>query len=162
MKIRALILLLCITCVFLTSCGGISFESSLSCKELSSALTEEISPSDEFSEYSAEDLSFFSIDRELCMDFSMVYSKSSEDISEVGVFKAKDEQSARELFTELKGHIVSVREEKADFLKNYLPDEVSKLDGADVKQMGNYLILSILDAKSTSKVFQYAKELLTK
>ena len=74
----------------------------------------------------------------------------------------KNEAKAIELFEESKLYIKNLQEQKRDFLSNYAPDEVKKLNSAEVRRFGNYIIFTISDPDDKNYVFSKAEEILKK
>jgi len=89
---------------------------------------------------------------------SVIYSNSSDDIGELGIFRAPDENTAALLFSEVKSYVDQMKNEKRDFLKNYLPNELSKLDNAEVRQLGNYVVFSFID--DSDQIFKEIEKIL--
>ena len=93
-------------------------------------------------------------------DFSVIYSTDANDINEIGIFHCEDEISAKEFFTVLKGYVSDQQENQKAFIASYAPREVPKLDVAEARRYGNYVIYTILDQNAKNEVFDEAKELL--
>ena len=100
MKFKAsLIFLLLTVALAFSSCAHKSYNSTLSCKEISNELKQEFSISEDgFQEYSDEDIKFLFDSIESYDDSCVCYSTDSVDICEVGVFRASNEENAKKLF----------------------------------------------------------------
>ena len=154
-------LLLALTLLF-SSCAQKSYKSSLGCKELSNELKKEFSASEEdFEDYSEEDIRFLFSSIELYEDFCVSYSTDSVDIREIGVFRASTEQDAKKLYEDATYYIKNLQEQKSDFIRSYSPSELEKLNSAEARRYGNYVIFVVADADCKSKIFEKAEEALS-
>ena len=163
-KKKIIIMLLSIPCALIfTFCSSKAFSDVLACVELSSSLQKEISvPYGEFGEYSSAGLNFFFPHTELYEDFYAVYSKDSTDVSELGILRASNEENAKKLLEDAQLYIKDTQEQKREFLRSYSPSELEKLNSAEARRFGNYVIFTIADQNEKSKIFQKAEELLKK
>lgn len=153
--------LLCLACLFLTSCGAWSYGSSLDSDILLERLTGRISGFEDYEEYSDKELSeLFALPYE-SYDACVIYSRDSDDQGELGVIKASDEKSAGEILEALEVYLEAMRTERRHFIVNYLPDELSKLESADVRRYGSYVIYTVLEPEDARAVFDAAKEELS-
>ena len=151
----------CIMSLIFDSCSTKSYSSSSNCKELSQSLMREISvPDGEFSQYTDDELQIFFSSPELYDDISIIYSKDTTDIAELGILHAANEEKATKLFEEAKLYIKNLQEQKREFLNNYSPNEVQKLNSAEVRKFGNYIIFTVADPDDKNYVFSKAEELL--
>ena len=161
MKKYIAILLSLIFCISFASCAQTKYDDSLSCSDIATALDEEFLGTEEYEAYEESDIKYMfnSDDFDSCR---ILYSISSDDIGEIGVLHAKDAQGADKLLDEVNEYIEDIKEEKSDFLRNYLPEEFKKLDNARVKRFGNYVIYTVLEPEQSQRIFERAKEILTK
>ena len=144
-------------------CSKKEITHSLTCKELSNELESEISvPEGAFKEYTTEELRFLFSSPELFDDICIVYSNDSTDVCEIGVLYASNEESAKLLFEDAKSYIKSLQEQKSEFLRNYSPAELSKLNSAEVRRYGNYIIFTVAEADEKNNMFKKAEALLSK
>ena len=91
---------------------------------------------------------------------SVIYSTSSDDISEIGIFHAVSEEKSLELLDDLTDYLSDLKEEKGAFVRNYLPDEQKKLDGAKVRRFGNYVVFTVLPEAQSNAVFEKIDKIL--
>lgn len=165
MKIKKLLsIVICIMLITLIfqSCNSKEYNSSLSCKEFSNELKSEISvPNDEFDEYTNEDLKFLFSSPAIYDDISIIYSADSTDVCELGVIHATDKESAKSLFEEAKLYIKNLQEQKSDFLRSYSPAELIKLNSAEARHYGNYVIFAVADQDTKNRIFNKAETLLS-
>lgn len=73
-----------------------------------------------------------------------VYYNSGATVEQVVVIEAKDHTSAQDI----KGELQKCIDEQIDQNKNYLPDEVPKLEKPVLKTMSNYVILVVSEDNS--------------
>ena len=160
-KLSWLIMCICSISLIFTSCSTKSYSSKSDCRELSQSLMREISvPDGEFSQYTEEEVQIFFSSPELYDDISIMYSKDSTDIAELGILHATTEEKSDKLFEEAKLYIKNLQEQKREFLNNYSPEEVEKLNSAEVRKFGNYIIFTVAEPDDKNYVFSKAEELL--
>lgn len=144
------------------SCSRKEFTTTLDCKELSKRLESEIHlPDGEFEEYSREELAFLFPSAQLYDDICIIYSSDSTDISELGIIYSADEENAKKLFEEAKLYVKNMQEQKSEFLRNYSPDELSKLNSAEARRFGNYVIFAIGEQEDKNNLFKKAEDMLS-
>ena len=166
MSLKKIIFIIICLCVFIrifTSCSQEEYSDSLSCSELSNALSREISvPEGEFSQYTTEELKFFFPNQSIYTEAYIIYSADSTDIAELGILRASDEESAKTLYEEVKSYIKNLQEQKQEFLRNYAPNELQKLNSAQARRYGSYVIFTVSDSSEQKNVFEKADKLLSK
>lgn len=162
-KIFSIISLILLTAIIFQSCSQKSFNASLTCQELSKSLEKEISvPYGEFEEYTGEELQFFFSSPELYDDVCIIYSKDGTDVCELGILHASSEENAKKLYEDAKSYIKSLQEQKSEFLRNYSPAELNKLNCADTRRYGEYIIFTIAEKADRDTVFKKAETLLSR
>lgn len=152
-------LLLCI-CLLFSSCGAKRYSDAISCNNATMAIKEKIFADTQYSKYMDSDVSYM-----FCSPFiedcCVIYSSSSDDIGEFGVLRAESPKQARQLLEDVENYIESIKEERHSFLKSYMPNELDKLSGAQVKQYGKYVVFAIQDPAHVSEIFKEAKTVLS-
>ena len=164
MKKRYIVfILMLLTAAVFCSCAKEEFSSTLSCKELLSTLESEFSPDKtEFSRYTDEELKFLFPDSDVYNEAIVIYSTDSVDITEIGVMRAESEKDAIDLLEDAKNYIKDLQEQKREFLQNYSPSELSKLNSAGARRFGQYVVFAIAEQGDVDKIFKKAEMLLTK
>ena len=160
---KIIFVILAIGCIalFFKSCSSEEYSKKIDSATLCDALTSEISvPEGEFSKYSDEDIRFFFANPQLYDNICISYSTDTTDVSEVGVISAKDEESAKKLLEEAKLYIKDAQEQKRDFLRNYAPAELEKINSAEAQRFGKYVIFTISEPSEADAVFEKAKNKL--
>ena len=162
-KIFAFITCICILGCIFSSCSAKSYSDTITCQDLSSSLMREISvPEGEFSKYEDDEIKFFFPTSSLYDDISIIYSKDATDITELGILHAENEDKSKQLFEEAKLYIKNLQEQKREFLNNYSPQEIEKLNSAEARRFGNYVIFAVSDSIDKNYIFSKAEELLKK
>ena len=151
-----LLLLLSLLC----SCAQKKYSDTLDCSYITKDLQAEMLDDQEYSYYSTEDIAFMLEDSGKFDSYSVIYSNSSDDIGEVGVFHASSAEESMELFDDISEYIADLKTEKSSFVKNYLPEEQKKLDGARVERFGNYVVFTVLDPNQSNAVFKEVERML--
>ena len=162
MKKYIQIITLCTIALFLTSCASRERSSILSCSTISESLRDEISDNESYIAYTDEDIKYIFDDTSLFEECSYLHSASADNIDEICVIKAKNESEAKKILKQTEQYIKDFKEEKNDFLKNYMPSELEKLDCAKAKQFDDYVIFVFADKDDTKDVFECAERLLKK
>ena len=161
-KIISLTISMFIITLFFASCSQKKFNNGITCKDLTSMLKREISvPQGEFEEYSNDELKFIFNYPELYDDICIIYSSDSTDICELGVIHAQNEENAKKIFEDSKNYLKNIQEQKSEFLRNYSPEELKKINSADVRRFGNYVIFTISEQDERDTVFEKAKSILS-
>ena len=154
--------LLAIT-LFFQSCSQKEFNASITCKELSTSLKREISvPEGNFEEYTEDELDFLFSTPKMYDDVCIVYSSDSTDVCELGVLHASSEENAQLLYEEAKNYIKSTQEQKREFLRSYSPAELSKLNCAEARLLGEYIVFVIAEQGDRDEALKKAEMLLSK
>ena len=139
----SLLLLVLIFCFFV-SCGQIQYSDTVECSSITSSIKQHLPSTDGYSEYTVDEVKYM-VDPSLFDSYSIIYSNSSDNIDEVGVFHAKDIESASILLEKVNQYVSSIKKEKNDFLRNYLPSEIGKLESGEAKQFGNYVVFAFTE-----------------
>lgn len=158
---RAFPILACLCLVF-CSCQPSGFTDALSCIDISKTLTAEISGASEFSSCTAEELEYMLGEPVYFDDHAVLYSTDGTNVSEIGVLHASDRKNAQQLLRSVELYLERLKEEKSDFLRNYAPEELSKLEGASVGKYGNYVIFTVLPRQESQLVLNKALNMLKK
>ena len=160
MKAVHLLFLSCLLCLIFCSCSSPQgYLSSIPCEDITNAFVSEIFEPNEYKSYTADEISFLLGENIHADEISYIYSTDSDDISEIAVFRSSDPEA---LLKEVSAYADELKSEKMSFVKNYLPRELSVLEGAKVKQFGNYVVLAILDEERQTNVFDTADRMLRK
>lgn len=152
-KKRYLILTLVIVLLLLPSCEKDKFSDSLSCEELGDKIELVCADGLDYEEYDEEYLSFFFDDLSLCDDFCIIYSESTNDINEFGIFRSSNDENTEKVIEMAEDYINDTQEGQRAFISSYAPEELPKLDSAEVRRFGRYVVYSIASPDTAKKAF---------
>lgn len=152
-RIKIIFIALIICTLLLSACNAGKYSDEVSCYELCDKAISSIEESDEFSDYGKEYIKYFFEDSELHDDFRIVYSTETDDIDELGIFHAPSADSAKEIATTVQNYISEMQNTQRAFIGSYAPEELPKLDNAEVRVFGNYVVYAIMDEDEKSDVF---------
>ena len=160
---KLLALILAFLFLFLTSaCASVSYRDDLSCKTITDRLSDTLSVSSGYEAFSAEHLRFYFTDTDDYDDHSLIYSAMSEDINEIGVFLADEDEDVEKIRIMCEKYIASMDEEQRAFIASYAPQETTKLDHAEVRVFGRYVIYTILSPSDTKIAHDMIEQMLKK
>jgi len=71
--------------------------------------------------------------------------------AEFGIFKGSDKANTEKIAKEVENYLARLDSEMAAM---YIPEELPKLRGAEVKIVGNYVIYAVLDEAEKAEVFK--------
>ena len=95
------------------------------------------------------------LDLSLCEDYDVRLNKISTSVDEFGVFRAKDEAAAKSLAAGVQAYL-DMR--LATWMDEYMPDEKPKVENAQVKTAGVYVMYTILGDSAQKKAFSALDE----
>ena len=136
------------------------YSNTIECAYITNELQDQVLNEQAYALYSAEDIAFMFDDVEDFDSYSVIYSTSSDDISEIGVFHAVSEEKSIELIDDLADYLSDLKEEKGAFVRNYLPDEQKKLEEAKIGRFGNYVVFTVLEEAQSKSVFEKIEKIL--
>ena len=143
----------------LYACAAV-YDDSVSCSDLGKSLTDALGDGQEYTEFEETHREYYFEDTDSYDDCSLLYSRDTGDINEIGIFHAPDAASARELEDMCRKYLDDLRTSTRAFVQSYAPEELPKLDGAEVRRFGNYVAYSILPADKTEKFFGNLEDIL--
>ena len=150
-------MLILIISILSSSCSSQKYSDDKDCRSLAESVKDD---GTEYEEHDEEYLKFFFEDSSLQDDFCIIYSRDTNDITEIGVFHTPDPASAREFMTVVESYISEMQDTQRTFIGSYAPLELPKLDSATVKRFGNYIVYSISD--SNEKILSSIEKTLKK
>ncbi len=106
-----------------------------------------------YSNFSHDQIVYFFENTAIPTDYSMIYSTDAEDINEIGVFHCADEESAAQMLKLTQNYIENMQDTQVNFISSYAPYELPKLEGAEVRRYGNYVVYVILDTNERRAAF---------
>ena len=152
----ALILLLAIS-----SCSPKkSYNNGIGCAQLYDGIADGIGENNQYLEFDSLHTEMYFPNTEEYDDCHTVYSSNVNDINEIGIFHAPDEPSARALQQSCEAYISDMQENSRAFISSYAPEELPKLDGAQVHRFGNYVVYLILPDTVADEVLEKIEGML--
>ena len=135
-----------LACIFLASCasGKEGYPSEMTVDEIADELLRDSTVEGGFAEYSDAFLNASFAGTE-DIERTVRYSVMSSNIDEVGVFRARDEMHAERLASLCREYLRLMLEEQGAFIASYAPEELPKLENAEVRIIGDFVIYSIGD-----------------
>ena len=147
--------------IFMTSCSRSSFTNDRSCEEICTTITAAIDDQ-QYMQFDSTHLNVYFEDNSKYDDYYIVYSESTNDINEFGIFHATDKETSNELYDSCLEYIQELQENSRAFIASYSPNELNKLDNAQVRKFGNYVVYTVLSEYSAQLVFNQVEKLLVK
>ncbi len=156
---------LCVMLLFLlalTACAkNNEYRNDLSCTALAEKATDICRVEGGYSAYGDEQIKYFFEDTHLHDAYSLLYSTDSGDINEIGVFHCPDEKSAEELLQITYRYLEDMQVTQVNFISSYAPYEIPKLEGAEARRYGCYVVYAILDTAEQRSAFSAIENELT-
>ena len=148
--------------ILLASCAqSHSFSDGLSCKSLMDVAQGKIPDELGYTELGNEQILYYFDETDAYDDVCLRYSLQSGSINEIGIFHSPDEQRAKEIEEELRDYLEDMMEEQGAFLATYAPEELPKLEEAEIRRFGNYTVYAILSKDDKTAVFGALSEQLS-
>ncbi len=98
-----------------------------------------------------------SIDFTLCESYKMYMDLTGSTVNQFGIYKASSEENAEKLFEDVKGYIKMIND---NFMSEYQPEEVPKLQNATTKKNGLYVTFIIFDDSEKNEMVSAFDSLL--
>lgn len=146
--------------LILAGCQRIEYRDDLPCREIADRLCDLLPVTGGYAQFGKDHLTYSFENADGYEDECLMYSVLSEDVNEIGVFLADDEEDAEELKTRCEEYLSRMREEERAFIESYAPREAAKLDASEVRVFGEYVIYTVLSPDDRDRVFDEAKKLL--
>ena len=150
-KIIALFLCLIMTAAALTACGGGEVRNDVAVSELSAKINSELESGadlvDAPESYISSSMGF---DLSSVSEYVVKINSRGENIDEYGIFKAADDSQLQQLQTAVSNYL----QFRVDtWMVEYMPEEFPKLQNAETKTIGNYVMYAILSDSDKQAVF---------
>ena len=92
--------------------------------------------------------------------YSIKISRDSQNYNEFGIFRLKDSGKAKAMKGEINEYLTKRKNNKQQ--NDYFPNEVPKLNAAEIKIYGSYVVYAIIPSSQKTAFFGAIEELLTK
>ena len=143
----------------LFSCGEDTYNSEIKSVDLANALCEAIGEEDTAFYGEIQYELIFGSDIPEC-DKCIVYSTETNNIDEIGIFSARDNDEAERIEEILGSYIEEMSSSSRAFVASYAPDELRKLDAAEVFRIGNRVFYTVLSTSDRETVKEKARSML--
>ena len=148
--------------LLLCACGRPVYADGLACETVSEAVTEAVSSNGGWQAVDDDYFRFHFPEAEGFDDHCVIRSVRTEDIDEVGIFHAESVEDAELLIRLCDAYLSRMQEEERAFIASYAPEELTKLDAAEVRLFGRYVVYTVLSPSDRETVFSAIKGLLRK
>ena len=162
MKKIIIIAAIAVLAAFLIGCAKKDYKDDASCSDVIGAAEKNAPVELGYESFDQSHVRFLFDDIELYDSFEFRYSTLSENINEFGIFHAVDEKACNELYEDVEEYLDELYEDKKAFISSYAPDELPKLERAQVKKFGNYVAYAILSDEERDAFFNSVKSALLK
>ena len=153
-------IILCLIC--LSSCQRKAYTDTAECKSLGDGIISAIDDGQEYLDHDGTHTKLYFEDIEEYDDCRIMYSADTNDINEIGIFHAPSAKMAAELEESCREYISDVKEDSRSFIASYAPEELTKLDGAQVRRFGSYVVYTVLPSDKAESVFSHLEHTLAK
>ena len=147
-------------CLSLCSCSRSQYADDVACTDLSKHMRNVLGDGQEYTEFDSTHREFYFEDSDEYDDCSLIYSTDTNDINEIGVFHTKNGDAADDIAEDCREYIADMKENSRTFISSYAPTELPKLDGAEVRRFGNYVVYTVLPTDKAEAVFDAVREML--
>lgn len=158
---KTLILTLCLALALaaFAGCGGsASVRDDVAAADIALAVDGAIS-ADSMTNAPETYASTWKLDVSDCSEYVIELNSKGVNIDEYGVFKAKDSGSVSAVKTALEDYL---QNRKDAWMSEYMPEEYPKLENAEVRVAGNYVMYAILSEADRSAAFSAFENSLKK
>ena len=157
--VKFVALVLCLTALLaLCACGGGKIRTDVAPADIANAIVNEMGSADAMT---ALDESYITgrmdIDLSNCAEYDVRLSTASINVNEFGVFKAKDVDHVEALDADVQAYLTMRLE---TWMDEYLPEEKPKVENAQVRVIGTYVVYAILSESDSTLAFNTASEML--
>ena len=139
-----------------------NYRDDVSCSTITAEICEDLTREGTYLPFGEDHVRFSFEDTDRFADKSLVYSEASENIDEIGVFRAKSEEDIEVLRRLCEQYVTTLREDMRAFVESYAPREATKLDRAEVKVFGRYIVYTVLSDADRTEAYEEIEELLRK
>ena len=105
--------------------------------------------------YFGEQVAYAQVD-----DRCIIKHEQSTNVSEIGIFHVASSDGVEEVKCMAQEYIQKQTAYLRSFAANYQPEELSRIDGADVVVVGNYVVFYIADKTQAHKALRTIKAAL--
>ena len=107
-----------------------------------------------------DDNAAFFGDLELDIPFALRLAEDGSNLDEFAVFACNDAAEAKTLAKKLESYLAERYEKDKDWYLSYIPDELPKLQNAEVRTYGKYVVYAVLSQDSRNHAFDLVRQKL--
>ncbi len=137
------------------------YRNDVACETITAEICEELDEN-AFLPFGEDHVRFSFENTDRFSDKSLVYSTPSENIDEIGIFRGETQEDVDELRRLCEQYVTTLREDMRAFVESYAPREAIKLDRAEVRVFGHYVVYTVLSDKDRAEAYEKIEELLEK
>ena len=145
--------------LFVCSCGASDYANDVSVESIDTRAKDELALSGGYYNADSDFMTFTFHDPEYVDAYAVTFAQTSTDISEYGIFHVNESGKVDDMVALAEGYLESY---KANWITNYLAEEYPKIENAQVKAFGCYVVYSILDENATERLHKTVEQMLTK
>ncbi len=155
-------LLVALSLLLICGCSKKEFTDDKKCKDIGDVICDSLDDGQEYRIFNDTHMNTYFDDKEHYDDHHVLYSADTDNINEIGIFHAPDNDHADDLEEMCRDYVDDLKSDSRAFVASYAPEEVPKLDGASVKRFGNYVIYTVLPTEKADEIFDKLKNDLKK
>ena len=144
----------------LSSCSARDYSDTVRCSELAETAKNCARSEGGYAVYGSDHIKYSFKNTDMHDDCCIIYSIDRNDINEIGIFHARTAEGAEALAELAQDYLTDMQQNQRTFIESYAPQEITKLDGARIYVLGNYVIYTILSAKDRDVVMQSIEDIL--
>ena len=161
MRIKQALLFGLILPLLLYACQKRVYLDTVGCERLSQAALTALPQTQDFEEYGELQRSLILSDTCKNAQCRLFYSLPSKNIDELGILHGSSDEEAREIYWRAEAYLTDLQENQSAFIASYAPEELPKLEHAEARRMGRYVIYAILSEEDKTAAFSAIEALLT-
>ncbi len=143
--------------LLLVGCSRKEFTDDKKCDDIGRSMHDTLADGQTYKYFDGEHRALVVKDSAECDDHYHVYSENTNDINEIGVFHAPDDKHAETLMKHCQEYVDDLKQNSRAFVSSYAPSELPKLDGAQVKRFGNYVVYTVLPTDKAEAIYEKLK-----
>lgn len=154
-----LLALMALSCF--TACGGAEYRDDVAVSAIDSAIQSKVPVPDGYYAADSDYLSFYFEGADsIVTEYVVEFSATSTNINQFGIFHVKEGEA--EAMKALCESYIGTMNKRWVAQANYIASEHPKMEGAEVRVFGNYVVYTMLTTEDKATAFATVEELLKK
>ena len=145
--------------LFICSCGASDYANDVGVESIDTRAKEALALNGGYYNADSDFMTFTFHDPEYVDAYAVTFAQTSTDISEYGIFHVSESDKVDDMVALAEGYLESY---KANWMTNYLAEEYPKIENAQVRAFGCYVVYSILDENATDRLHETVEQMLAK